>query len=56
MAQPDSPTAQPAPCTADPKVLTFDVVGTLIDFESGMLSYLRRVGASARRRGGCGPT
>jgi putative hydrolase of the HAD superfamily len=24
-----------------PKVLTFDVVGTLIDFESGMLGYLR---------------
>ena len=24
------------------KVLTFDVVGTLIDFEGGMLSYLRR--------------
>ncbi|MGI4802178.1 MAG: HAD-IA family hydrolase [Janthinobacterium lividum] len=25
----------------EPKVLTFDVVGTLIDFESGMLGYLR---------------
>ena len=25
------------------KVLTFDVVGTLIDFERGMLTYLRRV-------------
>lgn len=27
----------------DFKVLTFDVVGTLIDFERGMLDYLRRV-------------
>jgi putative hydrolase of the HAD superfamily len=26
---------------AEPKVLTFDVVGTLIDFERGMLDYLR---------------
>ena len=26
----------------DFKVLTFDVVGTLIDFERGMLAYLRR--------------
>ncbi|WP_419900847.1 HAD-IA family hydrolase [Roseomonas sp. USHLN139] len=25
----------------EPKVLTFDVVGTLIDFEKGMLDYLR---------------
>ena len=25
----------------EPKVLTFDVVGTLIDFEGGMLGYLR---------------
>lgn len=25
----------------EPKVLTFDVVGTLIDFETGMLAYLR---------------
>ena len=25
----------------DFKVLTFDVVGTLIDFEGGMLAYLR---------------
>lgn len=25
----------------EPKVLTFDVVGTLIDFESGLLGYLR---------------
>ena len=35
------------------KVLTFDVVGTLIDFERGMLTYLRKVGGSvvaARRR------
>lgn len=31
---------------AEPKVLTFDVVGTLIDFEAGMLGYLR---------GACGP-
>ncbi len=30
----------------EPKVLSFDVVGTLIDFESGMLGYLR---------GACGP-
>jgi len=29
------------------KVMTFDVVGTLIDFEGGMLAYLRQ---SARRR------
>jgi putative hydrolase of the HAD superfamily len=27
------------------KVMTFDVVGTLIDFEGGMLTYLRRSGA-----------
>jgi putative hydrolase of the HAD superfamily len=26
---------------SNPKVLTFDVVGTLIDFERGMLNYLR---------------
>ncbi|HYZ61808.1 MAG TPA: HAD-IA family hydrolase [Acetobacteraceae bacterium] len=26
---------------SEPKVLTFDVVGTLIDFERGMLNYLR---------------
>jgi putative hydrolase of the HAD superfamily len=25
----------------EPKVLTFDVVGTLIDFEAGMLNYIR---------------
>ena len=29
------------------KVLTFDVVGTLIDFERGMLNYLRKVGGPA---------
>jgi len=29
------------------KVLTFDVVGTLIDFERGMLIYLRKVGGPA---------
>lgn len=28
------------------KVMTFDVVGTLIDFESGMLAYLRKSGAA----------
>ena len=28
------------------KVMTFDVVGTLIDFEGGMLSYLRQSGAA----------
>jgi putative hydrolase of the HAD superfamily len=28
------------------KVMTFDVVGTLIDFEGGMLAYLRRSGAA----------
>lgn len=28
------------------KVLTFDVVGTLIDFEGGMLAYLRQSGAA----------
>lgn len=34
----------------DPQVLTFDVVGTLIDFEAGMLGYLRRAcGAAAAR-------
>ncbi len=27
--------------TKEPKVLTFDMVGTLIDFEGGMLGYLR---------------
>jgi putative hydrolase of the HAD superfamily len=31
----------------EPKVLTFDVVGTLIDFETGLLSYLRRACPSA---------
>lgn len=28
------------------KVMTFDVVGTLIDFEAGMLAYLRQSGAA----------
>jgi putative hydrolase of the HAD superfamily len=28
------------------KVMTFDVVGTLIDFEGGMLGYLRKSGAA----------
>ncbi len=28
--------------TQEPKVLTFDVVGTLIDFEGGVLGYLRQ--------------
>ena len=28
------------------KVMTFDVVGTLIDFEKGMLDYLRKSGAA----------
>lgn len=28
------------------KVMTFDVVGTLIDFEGGMLAYLRKSGAA----------
>jgi putative hydrolase of the HAD superfamily len=28
------------------RVMTFDVVGTLIDFEGGMLSYLRKSGAA----------
>jgi putative hydrolase of the HAD superfamily len=36
--------------TREPKVLTFDVVGTLIDFETGLLGYLRRAcGAAAER-------
>lgn len=30
---------------AEPKVLTFDVVGTLIDFESGILGFLREAWA-----------
>jgi putative hydrolase of the HAD superfamily len=30
------------------KVLTFDVVGTLIDFEGGMLAYLRTLVPEAR--------
>lgn len=32
---------------AEPKVITFDVVGTLIDFERGMLDHLRRVCGAA---------
>ena len=32
----------------DFKVLTFDVVGTLIDFEGGMLAYLRSAAPEAR--------
>lgn len=32
----------------EPKVLTFDVVGTLIDFEGGVLSYLRQSVPEAR--------
>ncbi len=28
------------------RVMTFDVVGTLIDFEGGMLTYLRQSGAA----------
>ena len=32
----------------DFKVLTFDVVGTLIDFERGMLDYLRSVAPDAK--------
>ena len=30
-----------------PAVLTFDVVGTLINFESGMIGYIRKVGGPA---------
>ncbi|SEE42664.1 putative hydrolase of the HAD superfamily [Rhizobiales bacterium GAS191] len=32
------------------KVLTFDVVGTLIDFERGMLNYLREVSRADERK------
>ena len=32
----------------DFKVLTFDVVGTLIDFEGGMLAYLRSAAPDSR--------
>src|SRR5262245_56777632 len=32
------------------KVLTFDVVGTLIDFESGVLDAVRRIGGEAARK------
>ncbi len=35
----------PKPITSF-KVMTFDVVGTLIDFETGMLDYLRKSGAA----------
>ncbi|PMX32152.1 2-haloalkanoic acid dehalogenase, partial [Pseudomonas sp. FW301-21B01] len=31
------------------KVLTFDVVGTLIDFESGVLASVRRLGGDAAK-------
>jgi putative hydrolase of the HAD superfamily len=31
---------------SEPRVLTFDVVGTLIDFETGLLAYLRRHGGA----------
>lgn len=34
----------------EPKVLTFDVVGTLIDFEAGLLAYLRRACGEAATR------
>lgn len=33
-----------------PKVLTFDVVGTLIDFEAGMLNFLREACGSAAEK------
>ena len=32
---------------SDFKVLTFDVVGTLIDFETGVLDAVRRIGGPA---------
>src|SRR5260370_38916883 len=32
------------------KVLTFDVVGTLIDFERGMLNYIRKVSGANEGR------
>ena len=35
---------------SDHKVLTFDVVGTLIDFETGILDYLRPIAESDGRR------
>ncbi|WP_137180862.1 HAD-IA family hydrolase [Roseomonas sp. AR75] len=35
----------------EPKVLTFDVVGTLIDFEAGLLAYLRGACAEAAALG-----
>lgn len=31
------------------KVLTFDVVGTLIDFETGVLNAIRRIGEVPHR-------
>lgn len=34
----------------DFKVLTFDVVGTLIDFESGVLNAVRRIGGEVAQR------
>ncbi len=34
----------------EPKVLTFDVVGTLIDFETGLLTYLRQACGAAVAR------
>lgn len=34
----------------EPKVLTFDVVGTLIDFEAGMLGFLRQACGEAMAR------
>ena len=37
--------ADPRPLSSF-KVMTFDVVGTLIDFERGMLDYLRKSGAA----------
>lgn len=33
----------------EPKALTFDVIGTLIDFESGLLAYLREAAGRTRR-------
>jgi putative hydrolase of the HAD superfamily len=35
---------------SEPKVLTFDVVGTLIDFETGILGYLRHACGDAAAR------
>ncbi|QVQ50005.1 HAD-IA family hydrolase [Spiractinospora alimapuensis] len=36
---------------SDHRVLTFDVVGTLIDFETGILTYIRPLAARAGYRG-----